>query len=56
MRELAREALLKDVRRWMVIESPTGDIGAVNRIADHAEAARRGLEASIERIAGTEDG
>jgi glutamate carboxypeptidase len=53
MRELTSEALLEDVRRWVAIESPTQDAGAVNRVADHAEAELRGVGASIERIPGT---
>lgn len=54
MRDLTTEALLEDVRRWVAIESPTQDAGAVNRMADHAEAELRGLGAAIERIAGTD--
>ncbi len=54
MRDLTSQALLEDVQRWVAIESPTQDVGAVNRMADHAEAELRGLGAAIERIPGTD--
>ena len=45
MKELTSEALLAAVRRWVEIESPTQDAGAVNRVADLAEAQLRHLGA-----------
>lgn len=53
MQELTTEGLLEAVRQWVAIESPTQDVAAVNRMADHAEALLRAAGASIERIPGT---
>ncbi|AVO44491.1 M20 family metallopeptidase [Phreatobacter cathodiphilus] len=53
MQTLTSEGLLDAVRRWVAIESPTQDVAAVNRMADHAEALLRGAGAGIERIPGT---
>jgi len=54
MKELTSEALLAAVRRWVEIESPTQDAGAVNRVADLAEAQLRHLGASVERVPGVD--
>lgn len=53
MQTLTTEALLDAVRGWVAIESPTQDVAAVNRMADHAEALLRAAGARIERIPGT---
>lgn len=53
MQDLTPEALLEAVRRWVAIESPTQDVAAVNRMADHAEGLLRAAGARIERIPGT---
>ena len=53
MQILTSEALLDAVRKWVAIESPTQDVAAVNRMADHAEALLRAAGARIERIPGT---
>jgi glutamate carboxypeptidase len=53
MQHLTPEALLEAVRQWVAIESPTQDVAAVNRMADHAEALLVAAGARIERIPGT---
>lgn len=53
MQTLTTEALLDAVRQWVAIESPTQDVAAVNRMADHAEALLRAAGARIERNPGT---
>ena len=52
MQTLTTEALLEAVRQWVMIESPTQDVAAVNRMADHAEALLVAAGARIERIPG----
>lgn len=52
MQTLTTEALLEAVRQWVMIESPTQDVAAVNRMADHAEALLVAAGAQIERIPG----
>ncbi|QCK88809.1 M20 family metallopeptidase [Phreatobacter aquaticus] len=52
MKELTTEGLLEAVRQWVMVESPTQDVAAVNRMADHAEGLLRAIGARIERIPG----
>ncbi|MGX9966795.1 M20 family metallopeptidase [Roseomonas sp. F4] len=54
MQELTEAALLAALRGWVEIESPTQDVAAVNRMADHVEAKLRAIGARIERIPGTD--
>ncbi|WP_439574977.1 M20 family metallopeptidase [Phreatobacter sp.] len=55
MQQLSPDSLLAAVRDWVLIESPTQDAAAVNRVADHATGLLAALGARIERIPG-EDG
>jgi glutamate carboxypeptidase len=52
MKTLSSDLILEAVRQWVVLESPTHDHAAVNRVADHAEAVLRDAGATIERISG----
>jgi glutamate carboxypeptidase len=52
MQTLSQDALLEAVRGWVLIESPTQDVAAVDRMADHAEHLLRSAGAVIERIPG----
>jgi glutamate carboxypeptidase len=52
MHDLTPESLLAAVRDWVLIESPTQDAAAVNRVADHAARLLAAIGARIERIAG----
>jgi glutamate carboxypeptidase len=52
MQALTTEALFEAVRGWVMIESPTQDAAAVNRMADHVEGLLRALGARIERHPG----
>ncbi len=46
------EAMLQGLRAWVECESPTWDVGAVNRMLDLAAREMAVMGASIERIAG----
>jgi len=52
MQELTTDGLLAALRGWVEIESPTQDVAAVNRMADHVEAKLRAIGAAIERTPG----
>ncbi|MDO9502817.1 M20 family metallopeptidase [Falsiroseomonas sp.] len=52
MQVLTAEGLLAALRGWVEIESPTQDVAAVNRMADHVEAKLRAIGAEIERTPG----
>src|SRR5260370_34180842 len=45
-------ATIEGIRRWVEIESPTGDIAAVNRMADRVAADPAGVPVRIERLPG----
>ena len=45
-------ALLEEIRSWVVIESPTTDPAAVNRMVDRVEADARTAQAVIKRVPG----
>lgn len=47
------EALLRELRRWVDIESPTADAAAVNRMVDHVETLAVSAGFSVARTAGT---
>ncbi|MGY3034189.1 hypothetical protein ACVIIV_003359 [Bradyrhizobium sp. USDA 4354] len=44
--------ILKGIRRWVVIESPTERPDQINKLADVVAAGYRDLPASVERVAG----
>ncbi len=46
--------MLDAIRSWVEIESPTDEASAVNRMVDLVEAGYAGLDAQVERIAGTD--
>jgi len=46
------EALLEELRGWVLQETPTTDPAAINALADRAEAALREAGAEVERIPG----
>lgn len=46
------QALLDELTAWVLIESPTGEITAVNRVMDRAEAFARREGLDVERFAG----
>src|SRR5687768_2903753 len=46
------EEILAGIRRWVEVETPTSDAGAVNRLADMVEDQWRGLGGRVERTQG----
>ena len=54
MRQLTTEAILESLKAWVLLESPTQDAAAVNRLADHVAAEMLGFGAAVERLPGTE--
>lgn len=54
MQHLTPDSLLAAVRDWVLIESPTQDAAAVNRVADHAAGLLVAIGARIERIPGAD--
>src|ERR1700694_2803885 len=45
-------AMIEAIERWVEIESPTGDVAAVNRMIDRVTADLAGVPVRIERVPG----